>query len=224
MKKLQTIQLIIYLLLLQSVTVVAQEAKPFWNEIQTFQKEDSIQQPPTNSILFVGSSSFRLWKGIEQAFPEHTIINRGFGGSSLPHVIQYADAIIFPYQPRQIVIYCGENDLASSETVTSELVIKRFKELFAIIRNRLPNVSLAYVSMKPSPSRWHLKEKMQDANNGIRAFLKMHKNTVFIDVWKPMLGKDGKPREELFVDDKLHMNEKGYAVWERLIKSHLVKT
>lgn len=221
MRKRQTIRLLFYFLLLQSVPVVAQETKPFWNEIQVFKKEDSLQQPPRNAILFVGSSSFRLWKDMEQAFPEHAIINRGFGGSSLPHVIQYADAIIFPYQPGQIVIYCGENDL-TVETASGDTVFQRFKNLFTQIRSRLGGVPVVYVSMKPSPSRWHLKAKMERGNSLIKKFLKKEKNTAYVDVWKPMLNNDGRPREELFVEDKLHMNEKGYAIWQKKIGPYLL--
>ena len=199
-----------------------QQQAPFWNEIQAFKKEDSVQKPTNNAILFVGSSSFRLWKDVEKAFPNHTIINRGFGGSSLPHVIQYADDIIFPYQPKQVVIYCGENDM-TAEGVTGDTVFQRFKTLFNLIRNRMPHVPIAFVSMKPSPSRWHLREKLIRGNDLIKSFLKKQKKTAYVDVWKPMLDKNGKPNEELFVEDKLHMNEKGYAIWTKKIEPHLVK-
>lgn len=207
--------------LLQVSVAVAQEQKPFWNEIQQFKKEDSLQATPKNAILFVGSSSFRLWKDIHQAFPKQTIINRGFGGSSLPHVIEYADEIIFPYQPKQIVIYCGENDIAGADTVTGKLVFDRFKQLFDLIRNRLPGIPVVYVAMKPSPSRWHVKEKMKQGNRLIKKFLQKKKNTAFVDVWKPMLNKNGEPNEALFLDDKLHMNAKGYCIWQKLIEPKL---
>ncbi len=101
----------------------------------------------------MGSSSFRMWKNVQQDFPGYTIINRGFGGSSLPDVINYADEIIFPYEPKQIVIYCGENDLAASDTVTAQMVVDRFKALFFLIRDRMPDVPVVFVSIKPSPSR-----------------------------------------------------------------------
>jgi lysophospholipase L1-like esterase len=210
------IRIVLSFFLLQSVVTFAQQQPPFWKDIQAFKKTDSLHQQPKNAILFVGSSSFTLWKNIGQAFPKHTIINRGFGGSSLPHVIQYANDIIFPYQPKQVVVYCGENDL-TVETVTADTVFQRFKELFMLIRSRLPDVHLAYVSMKPSPSRWHLKDKMERGNSLVKDFLTGQKNTVYVDVWKAMLNVEGKPMETLFVEDKLHMNEKGYAIWQKLI-------
>ena len=109
---------------------------PFWNDIHNFKKEDSISSPPKNAILLIGSSSFTMWKDVQDYFPGYTIVNRGFGGSTLLDQIRYADDIIFPYQPKQIVIYCGENDLASSDTVTAAMVVDRFRQLFQIIREK----------------------------------------------------------------------------------------
>src|SRR5690606_35148123 len=104
--------LIAVLWILTSLSVSAQN-KPFWDQIREFKKQDSIQTPPRNAIVFVGSSSFRLWKDMEKDFPDHVVINRGFGGSSLPHVIDYAEEIVIPYKPRQVVVYCGENDFTN---------------------------------------------------------------------------------------------------------------
>src|ERR1700736_1860158 len=105
--------------------IYAQQAA-FYNDIQAFKKKDSVHMPAKHSILFIGSSSFTKWTDVQDYFPGYPIINRGFGSSTLPDVIRYADDIIFPYQPKQIVIYCGENDLAASDTVTAETVVERF--------------------------------------------------------------------------------------------------
>ena len=197
------------------------QAQPFASEIAAFKKADSIKYPPQNAILFVGSSSFRIWQNVQTYFPAHTIINRGFGGSNLPDVIRYADDIIFPYHPKQIVIYCGENDIASSDTVTAQIVLERFKTLFQIIRNRMPNVPVLFVSIKPSPSRWALKNKMMEANELIKKYLKKKKHTNFVNVWNAMLGPDGKPIGSLFLSDNLHMNASGYAIWQKIIEPFL---
>ena len=109
---------------------------PFWNDIQNFKKQDSIHFPPKNAILFIGSSSFTKWTDVQDYFPGYTIINRGFGGSTLLDQIRYVNDIVFPYQPKQIIIYCGENDLASSDTVTAAMVVDRFKQLYKIIREK----------------------------------------------------------------------------------------
>ncbi|GAA4747334.1 GDSL-type esterase/lipase family protein [Flavisolibacter ginsenosidimutans] len=211
-----------FVCLLQSIVANAQGGSPYFNEIQSFKKEDSVHVPPQKAILFVGSSTFRLWPDIQSYFPAHTIINRGFGGSTLADVIRYESDVIFPYKPKQIVIYCGDNDLASSDTVSSTTVVQRFEKLFTDIRTALPNVPIAFVSIKPSPSRWHLKEKMIDANRRIKTFLTGKKKTSFIDIWNAMLGPDGKPREELFKEDRLHMKPEGYAIWQKIIEPKLL--
>ncbi|MEO6327452.1 MAG: GDSL-type esterase/lipase family protein, partial [Ginsengibacter sp.] len=153
----------------------------------------------------------------------YTIINRGFGGSALTDLIGYADDIIFPYQPKQIVIYCGENDFASSDTISSNTVYQRFKTLFSIIRNKFPKVSVAYVSMKPSPIRRHLMSKMVLANNMIKGYLTSKKSTYFIDVFPEMLDKNGNPINNIFLQDSLHMNADGYKIWQRIIQPYLLK-
>jgi lysophospholipase L1-like esterase len=199
-------------------------AQPFIQDIQVFKKQDSLSFPPKNLILFVGSSSFTNWKDVQDYFPNHTIINRGFGGSSLTDVIRYERDIIFPYQPRQIVIYCGENDIAGDSTITGKIVFERFKQLYNDIRANAPGVPIIYISMKPSPSRWYLKDKMMEGNILIQKFLKNKKrNAVFVDVWKAMLGPNAKPMEDLFVEDMLHMNKKGYAIWQKLLQPYLKK-
>jgi len=199
------------------------EPPPFWNDIRNFKKQDSISYPPKNAILFIGSSSFTMWKDVQDYFPGYTVINRGFGGSTLLDQIRYEEDIIFPYQPKQIVIYCGENDLASSDTVTAKMVFERFKELFQMIRQEFTDLPIAYVSMKPSPSRRHLFLKMREGNQLIKDFLATQKNTAFIDVHQQMLSETGEPIPELFLDDSLHMNAKGYAIWKKAIESYLQK-
>jgi len=216
------IRLILFLFLLASA-VCAQQQPPFWNDIQAFKKQDSISPLPKNAILFVGSSSFTNWKDVQDYFTGYTIINRGFGGSSMPDVIRYADDIIFLYKPKQVVIYCGENDLAVSDTVTGELVYKRFMTLFEMIRKNLPNVPVVFVSLKPSLSRWHLRQKMMTANELIKDFLKKRSGTAFVDVYNKMLNAERTPIKEIFLKDSLHMNAKGYVIWQKSIKSYLLK-
>ncbi|BAV04331.1 GDSL-type esterase/lipase family protein [Filimonas lacunae] len=210
-------------LLLLVVTGVKAQQPPFWYDIQQFKKSDSVQMPAANSILFVGSSSFTKWTDMQTWFPNYTVINRGFGGSSLPDVIRYADDIIFPYQPKQIIVYCGDNDLAASDTVSAATVANRFIQLFQLIRNRMPAVEVDYVSIKPSPSRAKLMPKMVEANVLIKAFLRKQTHAGFIDVFTPMLNKKGQPREELFVEDRLHMNATGYKIWQQAIQPYLIK-
>ncbi len=200
-----------------------QEPLPFWNDIQKFKKADSVSFPAKKQILFIGSSSFTLWKDAQDYFPGKPILNRAFGGSTLVDLTRYRYEVIFPYQPKQIVMYCRENDFAASDTVTVETVVGRFKALFSLIRARYPQVPFLYVSMKPSPSRAHLMAKYKSANDQIKSFLSGQKNTSFADVYSAMLKADGSPMDDIFVGDRLHMNAKGYAIWKGILNPLLIK-
>ena len=212
-------RLLTFLFVCSGLVLFAQD-RPFWKEIKEFKRADSVSSPPQNAIVFVGSSSFRMWKDLQNAFPQHVVINRGFGGSSLPHVIDYADEIILPYKPKQVVIYCGENDF-TNDTVTSKIVTDRFITLFNLLRKELPRTEIVFVSMKPSPSRQRLMTEIDAANDEIRNFLQSKKRAAYVDIWDDMLDKNGEPRKELFLKDMLHMNAAGYAIWQKAIAPHL---
>ncbi len=207
---------------LLATSVLAQQP-PFYNEVQGLKKKDSISYPAPNSILFTGSSSFTKWTDVQQYLPGYKIVNRAFGGSSIPDLIRYADEVIIPYNPKQIVIYCGDNDLASSDTITPEMVRNRFLILYDKIRQKLPQTNLLFVSLKPSPSRSRLMDKMVITNLLIEQFLQGKKNAAFADVYHPMLLPDGKPNPALFVEDNLHMNAAGYAIWKRVLQPYFLK-
>jgi lysophospholipase L1-like esterase len=206
------------LLLLQSSAF----AQPFMNEIKAFRKADSITTPPKNAILLIGSSSFTKWKDVQEYFPEHTMLNRGFGGSSLTDVIYYANDVILKYEPKQILIYCGENDIAGSITVTADTVFKRFKTLYSIIRSKFKKVHITYISMKPSPSREKFLPTILTGNELIKQYLKKRKHTAYIDVYHSMFDTNGKILTNIFLSDKLHMNAAGYKIWQGIIAPHLV--
>lgn len=206
-------------LLCFSLIACAQE-RPFWQEIRAYKTADSLDAPARKAIVFVGSSSFRMWKDMEKAFPDNEVINRGFGGSSLPHVIEYADEIIIPYKPSQVVVYCGENDFMN-KNVTSQIVTDRFIQLFNLLRKEIPRADIVFVSIKPSPSRQHLMEEMAAANAAIKDFLSTKPRATFVSIWEPMLDEHGAPRKELFLDDMLHMNKQGYAIWQKALEPHL---
>lgn len=213
----------LFLIILTVLTAsVYSQNPPFWDDIQKFKHADSTSIPPKNAIVFTGSSSFTKWTDVQNSFPGYIIINRGFGGSKLPDVIRYADDVIFRYAPKQVVIYCGEND-AASENVTADTVASRFITLFKMIRSRLPNTAVAFVSMKPSPSRAKFRQTVIDGNQKIRDFLAKQKNTSYIDVYPKMLNRNGYPIGELFLSDSLHMTRKGYDVWQAAILPYLKK-
>ncbi len=196
---------------------------PFANEIAAFEAMDKMNPPQLGQILFIGSSSFTNWKTLQKDYPNHKILNRAFGGSSLPHMTLYAEQTIFKYKPKQVVIYCGENDLAGNPKLPAHEVYQRVVALHKLIRTRLPNTSIAYVGMKPSPARWSIRAKYVAANGWIRDFCMKSINTQYIDVWPTMLNERGLPRPEIFTKDNLHMNAKGYALWIPIIEPFLIR-
>lgn len=211
------------LLLFVIISCYAANAQPFINEIKAFRKTDSITTPPKNAVLLIGSSSFTKWKDVQDYFPAHTMLNRGFGGSSLTDVIYYANDVILKYNPKQIIIYCGENDIAGSSSVTADTVLERFKTLYAIIRSKFKKVPIAFISMKPSPSREKYLETMQKGNAMIKSFMEHEKKSSYIDVYSSMLDANGKILTHIFLSDKLHMNAEGYKIWQGVIAPYLVK-
>jgi lysophospholipase L1-like esterase len=217
------ISLISLLLLLFCSVAFSQSAPQYWKEIIAFNKQDSAQKPPSNAILFIGSSSFTRWTDVSNYFPGYTIVNRAFGGSTLPDVIRYFYEVVIPYSPKQIFIYCGENDLANSESVTVDDVVIRFKTLYAMIRANYPKVMVDYVSIKPSPVREKIQDKVKAANKEINAFLKKEKNAAFIDIYDALLDPNGKMREELYVKDRLHLNADGYQIWKKIFLPYMIK-
>jgi lysophospholipase L1-like esterase len=212
-------KLLALLILLTSFLLANAQEAPFLKDIQNFKQKDSIQFPPKNAVLFVGSSTFTNWKDVQQYFPKHVIINRGFGGSSLPHLMMYAKDIIFPYKAKQIVIYCGENDFTGNASVAD--VVQRAKKLFESIRGNDPKVAIVYVSIKPSPSREQYLPQMKEANKQIAVILKNMKNTAFINTFDAMFNADGTIRKDIFNADMLHMNAKGYAIWQKIMEPYL---
>lgn len=206
------------------ITLCAQVKEPLlWKEIKAFKKLDSINFPAPRQILFVGSSSFRLWSDLQKSFPGYPIINRGFGGSTLRDVNFYFNEIVRPYHARQIVIYCGDNDFANDRTLPVDSVLKRLETLVAKIRSVDKNVKVTYISIKPSPKRKELASKYIEANKRIKQSLKRTKNTSFVDVYSKMVDKKGQPLKAIFLPDSLHMNSQGYVLWQKEIKPHLVK-
>nr|WP_288832616.1 GDSL-type esterase/lipase family protein [uncultured Flavobacterium sp.] len=213
-------KIVFAVVLFLSIHSFAQEI-PFYNDIQAFKKEDSLKTPIKNAVLFIGSSSFTRWTSLQQDFPSIPVLNRAFGGSTLLDVIRFQNEVIFKYQARKIIIYCGENDLASSEKITPTEVFKRFKTLYKSIKKHEPKVPIVYISIKPSISRWKMKDRQIETNKLIETFINKKRNIVFVNIWDKMLDENGNPKAEIFSADRLHMNDKGYQIWIEALKNKL---
>jgi lysophospholipase L1-like esterase len=192
---------------------------PFENEIKAFEASDAKAMPPKDAVLFLGSSSIRMWKTLAKDFPDQKVIHRGFGGSQTRDAINYIDRIVVPYHPRQILFYEGDNDINAGKT--PEKVAADFKEFVEKTRAKLPGVRIDFICIKPSIARWKLVDKIKEANRLIEAYTRTAENVEYINVFDAMLGDDGKPLPDIFIKDGLHMNEKGYAIWTKIIRERI---
>ncbi|HEY5804159.1 MAG TPA: SGNH/GDSL hydrolase family protein [Lysobacter sp.] len=185
------------------------------SDIAAFEQADSVVRRRPGGVVFVGSSSIRLWSSLGDDLPAAAPINRGFGGSRIRDTTYYAQRIVTPYQPRAVVVYAGDNDLAEGRT--PQQVRDDFAALVTKVRGQLPQARIAFVSIKPSPAREALMGKMREANQLVRDYARRQQGVDFLDVATPMLGADDQPRAELFLDDRLHMNQSGYAIWTEVV-------
>lgn len=199
-------------------TLATHDSSRWQKDIATFQTRDVTNRPPVDCIVFVGSSSIRLWKTLAQDFPGLPVVNRGFGGSQLADSVNYAEEIITPYHPRQVVIYAGGNDINAGKA--PELVFGDFVALVKKIHALAPRAKIAYISSAPNPARWAQVEKVRQLNSLVKAYCRRHGRT-FIDVFPLMLGADGLPKPDIYVADRLHMNANGYAIWRQAVGPHL---
>lgn len=199
-------------------SVARQDSRKWEPEIAAFEASDRTNPPPKNCIVFVGSSSIRLWAGLKRDFPGLPVINRGFGGSELADSVNLAERIIIPYHPRQVVIYAGANDLAAGKS--PELTYGDFVALVARIHRDLPEARIAFIACAPNPKRWALVDKVREFNVLAEDYCRGNRLS-FINVFPLMLGTDGLPKPDIFREDCLHMNAKGYAIWRQALAPDL---
>lgn len=195
-------------------------AETRWAEdLQRFAAEDAAHPPRPGCTLFVGSSSFRLWHNLSEAFPDRCTLNRGFGGSQMHDLLALADRLVWPYAPREILVYEGDNDIAAGKS--PDQFYAEFRAFLREVHRRLPHARVYFVSIKPSPSRESFWPKAQQANQKVRALADSDPRLCYIDVATPMLDAHGRPRPELFGPDRLHLKPTGYALWAEIIRQAL---
>jgi lysophospholipase L1-like esterase len=192
-----------------------------WREsMAAFAAADRAQAPGQGGVLFVGSSTIRMWSQLAQDFRQMpVVINRGFGGSTMADCNYFARQLVTQYKPRQVLVYAGDNDLAEGRSPAQ--VLQSFEEFVRHVRAELPDARISYISIKPSPSRASLMPKVRETNTLIAAHVRTMANAEYIDIFTPMLAEDGKARADLYGADMLHMNTAGYALWRGVIAAHL---
>ena len=201
--------------ILQGQTAADTERPSRWDkDIRAFEAWDARNSFAADAVLFVGSSSIRMWR-TQGLFPDLPVINRGFGGSQISDVNQFAKRIVLRYAPRLIVFYAGDNDIAAGKS--PERVLKDYIAFTRLVHETLPRTPIIYMSIKPSRSRWSLREKMDKANSLIREFSVNDTRLFYVDGAGPFLGENGEPDDKFYLDDKLHLSAEGYKVWTRLL-------
>lgn len=204
-----------------TIALPAQEKHVFENEVKALVLRDSLITNRKDIILFTGSSSIRMWTDLEKDFADKNVLNRAFGGSTMRDLLYFVDQLIVPYNPKTIFIYEGDNDLGFANA-TSQQILASADSLLTIIRAKLPSsVRIYFISPKPSIARWHLKDQYVQFNKDLQTWTNSKKNVYFIDVWSKMLDADGSLRKDLFIEDGLHMNRKGYDIWRDTLRKYV---
>jgi lysophospholipase L1-like esterase len=194
-----------------------------WNrEIKALEVADKTNQPASGGIVFVGSSSIKRWTTLAADFPDHPVINHGFGGSQIFDSVVFAHQIVTPLKPRMVVVYAGGNDINSGKKASR--VLSDFEALVQTIHAKLPKARIAFISIAGNPARWSQVEEVKAANQLVKEFTQRDPRLAFIDVFPHMLGNDGLPKPDIFVADRLHMNEKGYAIWKEQVAPFLIQS
>ncbi len=196
------------------------------NDIRAFEQADRVAPPPRGAILFIGSSTIRMWASLASDFREHQTINRGFGGSELADSVYFADRIVVPYAPRLIVLNAGTNDINNGKSPGE--VFADFKRFVAKVRSKLPRTRIAYLAIQPCPARWAQAPKQREANRLIAGFVadgnRRGANLDYIEVWDQYLRADGTPDPALYLPDGIHGNAAGYRIRADVVRSHLAAT
>lgn len=207
---------LLYCIFLFGFCSIAQSENNFTDEVKSIsQKYDTIWKPEKETIIFTGSSSVRLWKALKPSFPEHQILNTGFGGSQASDLLVFLDDLVLAYNPKKVFIYEGDNDLWAKKTPNE--VIKTTKTIIHRIKTKNPTTKILLISAKPSISRWEIRRKYMRLNRKMERLTKKDTLTDYVDVWYPMLNNK-KLRTDIFIEDGLHMNQKGYDIWHKVMK------
>ncbi|MCC7387523.1 MAG: hypothetical protein IT431_02015 [Phycisphaerales bacterium] len=190
-------------------------------EIRAFEESDRASPPPAGQVLFIGSSSARMWTSLARDMAPAPVLNRGFGGSKTAEVLEVFNRIVLPYEPSVIVYYCGDNDLGT-DNHDWESAANGFIAFDRLARSIWPKVRVFNLPIKPSLARWGNWESMRKANDMVREYCEATPGATYLDTVTPMLGPDGTPDPSLFLQDGLHLNDAGYALWTRVVRDPVV--
>ena len=197
-----------------SAQVADPDPQRFAEAFANFAAWDAKNAVPRNGILFVGSSSIVRWN-TAAAFPDLPVINRGFGGSQASDVVPWVEKAVLQYDPSVVVYYEGDNDVNAGKK--ADQIFGDMREFMEAVTRADPSTQIVMISVKPSLSRWQYWSEMQATNRMLEDYVASHRNVHFVDVGTDMLGSDGQPIPNLFVEDGLHMTQAGYDIWNRIV-------
>lgn len=213
-------QLVVFLFFVGAARqALAQEAVRFQEQIDQITERYADVPRDGELVVFAGSSSIRMWNDLADYFPEHQVINAGFGGSQTFELLHYVDELIIGFKPKKVVIYEGENDIAAGKSVGQILVTMH--DLVNTVKKALPDVEILLISAKPSISRWHLKDTYVHLNQHFEEYGEITENLEFVNIWDVMLDESGNPKGDIFLEDELHMNKAGYDLWGEVIGRYM---
>ena len=207
-----------FFVFLQYMKGAASDPAFFESEIVAFETQAAAQPPAPGSVVFVGSSSIRFWNSLVQDMAPAPVVQRGFGGAHMSHVLHNVHRVVTPYAPSRVVVYAGDNDLAAGSEKTAETVVAQYRELIKEIHSRVPKAQIDFIAIKPSTLRWAQWHEMKRTNQLIAALSQKDPRLGYFDIATPMLGPDGRPPSEFFRLDGLHLSPEGYAVWTEVIR------
>lgn len=206
-------------LLMVPLMAIGQTDNPFKDEVKSIQKKnDSLWDPSKPTIVFTGSSSIRFWEDVQERFPEYQVMNTGFGGSQFSDLELYLDELILNYNPVKVFIYEGDNDIFAKKRPRQ--IMKRAEYILSVLQQRNPNMEIVLISAKPSIARWKYRGRYRRLNRKLDKLASENEKIDFVDVWYPMLD-DRKVKQDIFIEDGLHMNDKGYDIWYDVIKDYI---
>jgi hypothetical protein len=190
-------------------------------EIAAFEASDRTNPPPKHCVLFTGSSTIRLWTNLVHEFPDQPAVGRGVGGCEIVDITHFADRIVFPYEPKMILLRCGGNDINAGKS--AEEVFADFKEFVATVRAKLPATEIVFISQNPTLARLKQTDKEQALNKFVKDFAKQNPHMQYCEMTDLVLDQDGKVRPELFRADKLHFNDAGNKLMAERVRPFLPK-
>ena len=174
-------------------------------------------------VVFFGSSSIRLWKGLEEMMAPLSVANRGYGGATVRDILVNYDKLMAQYRPKAFVIFCDNDLCGNSVDLSVSGVLDHYRLLFDRLDQDYPGVPVFFLSWKYSGLRAFMRDTQRLVNDVMADYASGSEQVTFVDVNSTLLLPDGDINPALFESDNLHINREGYLLWTSVLKPHLLK-